>query len=221
MILHGTASSDLPQRSRLTDGEVEPSKATKAAVYEFGIRWPCPRDVDPDRYEARLKLLARDCAELAPGLLRKAGDKVARIPGRFNVLPSASEIHQAANELIAERAARQNAEQREAFNATGGVQIGDKAAAYHRANAACLAKGMKVMQTDDGELFKLGDKGERRGIRPDGSAIVPFFRHEGEVEGVPAGWYVRQEDAATLARCFNEYEADFHMAGARVLRNAA
>ena len=107
----GMASSALPQRLMPSDGE--PSKPMLAVVHEFAIRWPCPKDTDPDFYSARLKMLARDCGEMSPGLLRKAGDYVARIPGRFNTMPSASELYQAAEQVIADRAAKQVAEQRQ------------------------------------------------------------------------------------------------------------
>lgn len=111
--LHGSGSRSYVPTLSETDGEVRPSKATKAAIYEMAIRWPCPKDTDPDRYDARLAMLARDCAELAPGLLRKCGDLIARRPGRPTVIPSASEIHEAAEILIAERAARQFREAQE------------------------------------------------------------------------------------------------------------
>jgi len=200
--------------SATSDEPLKPTRGHMACIAELSLRFPAARDTDSRQYQARLDFLASDTAHLAVPLLRAACDRVAQTA---KGLPYASEIITAATAIIEERQRAQVSADR---GALGGVQIGDKAAAYHCANAACLAKGMKVMQTDDGELFKLGDKGERRGIRPDGSAIVPFFRHEGEVEGVPAGWYVRQEDAATLTRCFQQYEADFHLAGARVLRNA-
>lgn len=98
----------------------------------------------------------------------------------------------------------------------------DRAAAYHRANVMALSKGFRVMQTDDGELYRLGDPGERRGIRSDGSAIVPWWHDKaGDDDKVPPGWYVRQEDAATLDACYRQYGAAFHMRGASIECGAA
>jgi hypothetical protein len=194
----------------------------KAVMAEFLIRWPCPAAVDEDHHLSRMLLLFSDCRDLAPSMMRKAGDTVARTPHRPTVMPSASEIIGAVETIMADRAAKQNAMMRdEAVQRGQPMPTNDRAAAYHRANVACMAKGMKVMQTDDGELYKLGDKGERRGIRPDGSAIVPFFRHDGQVEGVPAGWYVRQEDVAALARCYSEYGAGYELRGAKIVERVA
>jgi hypothetical protein len=177
------------------------------------LRFPAARDVDQRQYQARLDYLANDTAHIAVPLLRAACDRVAQTA---KGLPYASELLAAAAQLVEER-------QRVQPSGTSGqaTATNDRAAAYHRANVACMAKGMRVMQTDDGELFKLGDRGDRRGIRPDGSAIVPFFRHDGQVEGVPAGWYVRQEDVAALARCYSEYGANYELRGAKIVERVA
>jgi hypothetical protein len=98
------ASSDW-QPSLSSDQKI--SKAIEAVIYEFGIRWPCPRDTSPDRYDMRLRDLMRLCAGMAPGLLRKAGDRVAVTPGRPFTLPSAGELHEAADAILADRAAQQ------------------------------------------------------------------------------------------------------------------
>jgi len=91
-----------------------PTAAHKACIAELLLRFPCPRDVDPDSYQARATLLAKDCAALAPGLLRKACDRVAQTA---RGLPYASEILTAAATIVAERqAAQPNAD---AFEPTG------------------------------------------------------------------------------------------------------
>ena len=64
------------------------------------LRFPCPKDVDPADYRRRADLLARDCADLAPGLLRKACDLTAR---RSRFMPYAAEIRDAAREIVEER----------------------------------------------------------------------------------------------------------------------
>jgi hypothetical protein len=71
-------------------------KAIEAVIMELALRYPCPRDDDPDRYAQRLSLLARDCSSLNPGLLRKACDLVAT---RSRYLPTAAELHEAVNEV--------------------------------------------------------------------------------------------------------------------------
>ena len=175
------------------------------------MRFPAARDVDARQYQARLDYLANDLAHLAVPLLRAACDRVA-LTARG--LPYASEIIAAATQIVEER---QRAAVRDKTAATSGPSMGDKAAAYAMSNLAHIAKGGRVMQTADGSEFKLGDRGERRGIRPDGSAIEPFFRHEGEVEGVPAGWYVRQDDVAALAQCYRQYDAEYRLSGAKIV----
>lgn len=88
------------------------SAASKAVMAEFLIRWPCPAAVDEDHHLSRMLLLFRDCRDLAPGMMRKAGDFVARIPNRPTVMPSASEIMGAVESIMADRAAKQAVAQR-------------------------------------------------------------------------------------------------------------
>ncbi len=198
------------------------SAAMKAVMAEFLIRWPCPASTDEGHHLARMTLLFADCRDRSPGMMRKAGDVVARTPHRPAVMPSASEIITAVEAIMADRAAKQEADKRQAAADAGRPlpPVGDKAAAYARANLDAIRKGWRVMQTDDGSLFRLGDPGEMRCVRRDGSAIVPFHRKDGEVEGVPAGWYVRQEDVEVCAACYRHYCAGFHLQGARVVEVA-
>lgn len=199
-----------------------PKAALLQVMTEWLVRWPCPASHDEEHYVRRMCLLIWDCRDLQPALLRKAGDYVARIPNRPTVMPSASEIMGAVEQLMAARAAKQAAAMRQEAQERGQPMpaIGDKAAAYHRANLRHMeATGGRVMQTDDGELFKLGDRGERRGIRPDGSAIVPFFHHRKDAsDTIPQGWYCRQEDVAALSECYRRYGAEFILRGAMVVR---
>lgn len=175
---HGKDLSDY-KPSLTTDGEEKkPSKAIEAVVYEFGIRWPCPRDVDPDRYDMRLRDLMRLCAGMAPGLLRKAGDRIAVIKGRIFTLPSASELHEAADSILQERAAMQMA-QAEFENpvqhsyATPYDEtdpnlptIARRARSYNLDN---MRKGSPLRWTDGMELFSLEAPGEKRRCQGDGT----------------------------------------------------
>ena len=81
-----------------------PTAAHKACIAELLLRFPCPRDIDPESYQARASLLAKDCAALQPGLLRKACDRAAQTA---RGLPYASEILTAAATIVAERQAAQ------------------------------------------------------------------------------------------------------------------
>lgn len=169
-----------------------------------------------EAHRLRLELLAVDCSEISPALLREAGDRVAR---ESPYLPKASEILAAAREIVEERQRIQAASERHrAFEAGRPVQIGDKAAAYAMANVRAMQQGMRCMQTADGSLFKLGDRGERRGVRPDGTAIEPFFHHhKGEGDTIPQGWYCKQEDVSALSRCYAEYGAGYMLRGAMII----
>lgn len=215
----GNGISRSEPKPRPTDGE-KLRQAMKAVIAEYAIRWPCPVATDPNIYEARLEILARDLGDMAPGLARKAGDAVARIPGRPNVLPSASEIYAAAEAIIAERAAARAASEREQAMQHGqrAPVPGDKVATYHAANRLALNNGGRVIQTDDGELFRLGDPGERRGVRSDGSAIVPWFHHnKGDGDTVPNGWYCKHDDVAALSDCYRQHAARFVLRGAMIV----
>ena len=156
----------------MREEETKPSRATEAVVYEFGVRWPCPRDIDPDRYDARLRDLMRLCAGMAPGLLRKAGDRVAVQPGRAFTLPSASELHEAADAIMADRAAKQKAAEVEADPARArAVAAGGREEAYRQINRDYAAKGSNFRMTMDGSLFRIGDPGEKRTTNYNGEVV--------------------------------------------------
>lgn len=86
-----------------------PTAAHRACIAELLLRFPCPRDTDPDDYQARAELLAKDCAALRPGLFRKACERVV-LTARG--LPYAAEILEAARQIVAEHDAAQAAEAR-------------------------------------------------------------------------------------------------------------
>lgn len=110
---------DLPPRPKAT-------RAHRQAIAELGLRFRPSSIEDLDAHAARLELLALDCADLAPGLLRMACDAVAR-DARF--LPSASEIRSAATALVEERQRMQahvdRAAQPSRPDAGKGLVIGD------------------------------------------------------------------------------------------------
>lgn len=196
------------------------TKAQQAVWTQWAIRWPCPKDTDPDFYEARMALLFRDLSGLAAPMLLKAGDLIALRPGRPNVLPSASEVVEAVETIMAERAARQAAAQRTEAQATGqSGNISDRAANYRASNQTDIQAGRPFMFTDEGDLFCIGGPGEKRGVRADGSAIVPWFHHStGPADTIPPGWYCREEDAAALAACYRQHGAGYRLVGCRIVR---
>jgi hypothetical protein len=173
------------------------------------LRFPCPASVDGDDYAARLELLARDTAHLAPALLRKACDLAAQTA---RGMPYASELLNAAATIIEHRQAATRDDR-----PTRSTQLGDKEAAYASGNLTALGKGMRLMMTSKGDGFRLGDIGERRGIRDNGSAIEPWFHHSADGDGIPSGWYCLKPDASVLADCYRQSRAPFRMDGCRIL----
>jgi hypothetical protein len=216
--LPSRASSDYTPSLRPGE-EAKPSKAIEAVVYEFGIRWPCPRDVDPDRYDMRLRDLMRLCAGFAPGLLRKAGDRVAVVPGRPFTLPSAGELHEAADAIMSDRAAMQNAAQRREDPQaprpmTGGGTPDGKASAARRYNIDNAAKGSPFRWTDGMDAFRIGDPGERRATREDGSVIEPWF-------GDDKHWRTPKGDEGAWSRCHAAHETHYELRGGVILDTRA
>lgn len=130
----GSSSSEPSSLPTLTDGERKPSKAVEACILELALRFPCPRDTDPDRYAARLNLLTRDCAGLNPALLRKACDRAVQTA---KGLPYASEILAAAREIVEERQQAQAAQARE----TGQPAESDRDRAMRAHNLKLQAEG--------------------------------------------------------------------------------
>lgn len=206
--------AELPPRPKATRGH-------RQAVAEIGLRYRPSNAADMEAHRLRLELLACDLSEISPALIRAAGDRVAQ---SSDFMPKASEILAAAREIVAERqrAPRDGI----AISADGEIiakpQPGDKVAAYHAANRLALNNGSRVMQADDGELFRLGDPGERRGVRSDGSAIVPWFHHnKGDGDTVPNGWYCKHDDVAALSDCYRQHAARFVLRGAMIVERGA
>lgn len=213
-----TASSDYTPSLRPGE-EAKPSKAIEAVVYEFGIRWPCPRDVDPDRYDMRLRDLMRLCAGFAPGLLRKAGDRVAVHPGRPFTLPSAGELHEAADAIMTERAAMQMAAQRrddprEPRPMAGGGTPDGKANAARRYNIDNTATGNPMRWTDNMDVFRIGETGERRATREDGSVIEPWF-------GDDKQWRTPKGDENAWSRAHEAHDTHYALRGGVIVDTRA
>lgn len=145
------------------------SKAVESVVYEFGIRWPCPKDTHPDRYDMRLRDLMRLCAGMAPGLLRKAGDRVAVTPGRPFTLPSAGELHEAADAILAERAAQQRRAVEE--SAGLGEYVSDRWG-LRESNAKLARESRPMRWILDGNRPVLVDVGDHGNHRCDGRGGV-------------------------------------------------
>jgi hypothetical protein len=112
-----------------------------------------------------LDFLASDTAHLAVPLLRAACDRVAQTA---KGLPYASEIIAAATQIVEERQRVQTAADR---SAPGGVQMGDRAAAYANINRQQLAAGRRMFFTDAGEWFVEAPHEPRR-VNPDGTVRV-------------------------------------------------
>lgn len=131
----------------------EPTAAHRACISELVLRFPCPRDTDPDDYAARAELLARDCASLQAGLLRKACDRVAQ---SARGMPYASEIHAAAAAIVEERQRAQAAPERTAGdNAPGGIS---------GLNIALIERNRHIIATN----FRFSDGKEHRWVNDNG-----------------------------------------------------
>lgn len=106
---HIVDPSDVNSLPTLNDNGLPSREATashRACIAELLLRFPCPRDTDPEDYAARAELLAQDCASLQSGLLRKACDRAAQ---SARGLPYAAEILAAAKAIVEERQAAQAA----------------------------------------------------------------------------------------------------------------
>ena len=151
--------------SATSDEPLKPTRGHMACIAELSLRFPAARDVDARQYQARLDFLANDTAHLAVPLLRAACDRVAQTA---KGLPYASEIIAAATQIVEERQRVQTAADR---SAPGGVQMGDRAAAYANINRQQLAAGRRMFFTDTGEQFMEGPHEPRR-VNPDGTVRV-------------------------------------------------
>ncbi len=207
-----TSAASASKCSENSETELKPTRGHKAAIAELVLRFPCPRDTDPDSYRARVEYLEKDVAHLAVPLLRAACDRAAQ---SARGLPYASEIINQATAIVEER---QRVMER-ASNPVGGQTSAPdaKTAAYYAGNVAAMQRGSRFMQTKDGEMFELGSFGERRGVRNDGSVIEPWFHHEQPNDTITRGWWCKNEDAANLAHCFARFGSPYRMDGAKVV----
>lgn len=192
--------------------KLKPTRGHKACITELSLRFPCPRDTDPEAYQRRLDYLADDTCHLAVPLLRAACDRAAQ---SARGLPYASEIINQATAIVEERQRQAD----RASNPMGGQASApdSRTAAYYAGNVAALQRGGKCMMTGAGEMFKLGDLGERRGVRYDGSIIEPWFHHKADdSDPIAQGWWCKQEDARMLAESYSNSNAPYRMAGCMV-----
>lgn len=167
------AASDL-KCSENSETILKPTRGHKAAIAELVLRFPCPRDTDPDSYRARVEYLEKDVAHIAVPLLRAACDRAAQ---SARGLPYASEILACATAVVEDR---QRAVEADARQRGAPIQHGPKSQdeervelsrQYNRDNAAI---GQPIRWTKDMEMFRIGDPGEKRWTRDDGSVTGPW-----------------------------------------------
>jgi len=93
-------TGDLPPRQKATRGH-------RQAIAELGLRFQPSNAAEMDAHRIRLELLALDCSEIAPALLRQACDNVAR---EAQFLPRAVELLNAARAIVEDRQRVQRSE---------------------------------------------------------------------------------------------------------------
>lgn len=163
------ASQSTAAASDLNDCEnsetiLKPTRGHKAAITELCLRFPCPRDTDPDAYRARVEYLEKDTAHLAVPLLRAACDRAAQ---SARGLPYASEIINCAAVVVEER---QRAKDRTTPTQQGFVSSDEKRAELSRQyNRENMSSGNPVRWTEKMEAFRPDAPGETRWTREDGS----------------------------------------------------
>lgn len=126
--------------SRSEPSELRPTPTHKRIISSLSIRYPCPRDTDPDEYRARIDMLAYDTASLETSVLRKACDLLAQ---RSRFLPLAAEIFDAAKGVIEDRqrAAKQQEAEAEGRDPDAGFDV---AAWARQQNLTAESKGMRT-----------------------------------------------------------------------------
>lgn len=156
-----------PQNETPNSEQPEPTRSHKACIAELSLRFPCPAHTDADDYRARLDLLTRDTAHLAPALLRKACDLASQTA---RGLPYASEILNAAaviveeRQRVAERIGRDNGTHQGPM-----TRVELLAERAHEYNLDNMRKGSPLRWTDGMELFSLAAPGEKRRCQGDGT----------------------------------------------------
>lgn len=124
-----------------------------------------------------MSVLFRDLSGLPAAMLTKAGDLIALKPGRPNVLPSASEVVEAVEVIMAARAEKQRVVIREEARVVidGGdlrrVSLDDKAISYALINQRQRAEGKRMFFTATGDTF-MEAPGEPRRVMADGTVRV-------------------------------------------------
>lgn len=159
-----SASSPTETMERL-----EPTRGHRGCITELSLRFPCPRDTDPDAYRIRLEYLVADTAHLPVPLLRRACQRVSQ---SARGLPYASEIIEAAAEIVNQRAAAEKRTDpaRASAQTTREGRLSETARSYNRDNAM---KGSPIRWTDDMQSFSIGDPGEKRRTDIDGAVVWP------------------------------------------------
>jgi hypothetical protein len=193
-----TAREDsLPPRPRAT-------RAHRQAITELGLRFQPSNSTDLEAYHVRLELLASDCSQIPPTLLRDACDRAALLA---KGLPYVSEILACAKLIVEERhhAATSDAQLQKSRSSR-------REEAYAASNRDAVAKGEFGRITADRQYFKMDDPWERRGCRSDGTVIEPRF------DEVARSWIVSEIDKAVLAQQYLTHNRVWRVCGNEIVR---
>lgn len=161
LVRSNTDETRQPSCSQRHSPSTKPSATQKAIIAELGLRYPPPRDADPDLHAGRIRLLASDCADIPPEILRPACQAAAR---ENTFLPSAAEIR---------RHAKGVADQRSGVGSEGWLQ-----SKIRERNLQSIADGSPIrciVIGDRLETFRVGVPGERRRCDGRGGVIVPYW----------------------------------------------
>ena len=219
-------STDQTRRSIDTDSSSEtltnqpkPTRGHHACITELGLRFPKARDDDPQSYALRMDYLAKDCAHITVPLLRAACDRAAQ---SARGMPYASEILGHAAVIVEER---QTAAARAATPHGRPVPIDPRADAlteksrqYNRENADI---GSPVRWSTSMDIFIIGDLGERRATRADGSIIEPWFKPATPGQQGGNSWHPPEGATAELSAAYREHGARFAVVRGEIVESNA
>lgn len=167
---------------------------------ELGLRFKPERAEDQPDARAALQLLMEDLSDIPPHILAVAVREISRTRPKHYGLPGASEIIERCKDIL---------DRDKPAPAAGEPDARTKAARRHNIDNA--SKGSPLRWTSGMELFRIGEVGERRACRDDGSIIEPWFNSE------TCTWHPPEGCGDLLDAAYERYGARYRVIAGQIV----
>lgn len=172
----------------------------------LGLRYKPERDEDQPDAKAALQLLMEDLSDVQPHFLEQAVREISRTRPKHFGLPGASEVIQLCKDIL---------DRNKLEPVAGELDTrGKTARCYNIDNAST---GSPFRWTKDMELFRIGDLGERRASRDDGSIIEPWFKRGEPGSGDGNTWHPPEGCTNLLNAAYERHGSRYRVVAGQIV----